>query len=132
MNNIHGGDIYRNSIKLDFSVNINPLLLPENIKKSLYDAIGRCGQYPDYNHEILKKGLAIVHDIFMDDILLSNGASEALLAVFHTFMPKKALIAIPSFYGYQHGACAVGTELIYYQLSEDNDFQLDEGFVGYY
>ena len=129
MNNIHGGDIYRNSIKLDFSVNINPLLLPENIKRSLYDAIGRCGQYPDYNHEILKKGLAIVHDIFMDNILLSNGASEALLAVFHTFMPKKALIAIPSFYGYQHGACAVGTELIYYQLSEDNDFQLDEGFV---
>ena len=67
MNNIHGGDIYRNSIKLDFSVNINPLLLPENIKKSLYDAIGRCGQYPDYNHEILKKGLAIVHDIFTDN-----------------------------------------------------------------
>ena len=28
---IHGGDIYRNEVKLDFSVNVNPLGTPESV-----------------------------------------------------------------------------------------------------
>lgn len=31
----HGGDIYRNKVRLDFSVNTNPLGMSENVKKRL-------------------------------------------------------------------------------------------------
>lgn len=30
----HGGDVYRNKVRLDFSVNTNPLGMSENVKKS--------------------------------------------------------------------------------------------------
>ena len=31
----HGGDIYRNKVRLDFSVNTNPLGMSENVKKAI-------------------------------------------------------------------------------------------------
>ena len=31
MTQIHGGDIYTNDIDIDFSVNINPLGIPETV-----------------------------------------------------------------------------------------------------
>lgn len=34
----HGGDIYRNKVRLDFSVNTNPLGMSENVKSD-------CGKY---------------------------------------------------------------------------------------
>ena len=29
----HGGDVYRNKVRLDFSVNTNPLGMSENVKR---------------------------------------------------------------------------------------------------
>ena len=36
---VHGGDVYRNQVELDFSVNINPFGMPDGVKKALGDAI---------------------------------------------------------------------------------------------
>ena len=47
MQAIHGGDIYRNRIQIDFSVNINPLGIPEEVKDALHQAVDVCMQYPD-------------------------------------------------------------------------------------
>ena len=33
--NIHGGDIYRNQVSLDFSVNINPFGMPQRVREAL-------------------------------------------------------------------------------------------------
>ena len=38
----HGGDIYRNPVKLDFSVNINPLGIPERVREALTQAVSEC------------------------------------------------------------------------------------------
>ena len=47
MRGIHGGDIYRNKVSMDFSVNINPLGMPEGVKEVLLEAIEKCREYPD-------------------------------------------------------------------------------------
>ena len=52
MQTIHGGDIYRNRIQIDFSVNINPLGIPEEVKDALHQAVDVCMQYPDMEAEI--------------------------------------------------------------------------------
>ena len=39
---VHGGDVYRNQVELDFSVNINPFGMPDGVKKALGDAIFLC------------------------------------------------------------------------------------------
>lgn len=43
----HGGDIYSGKIAYDFSANINPLGMPESVKKALVNAADSCEHYPD-------------------------------------------------------------------------------------
>ena len=45
MTAIHGGDIYRNRVEIDFSVNVNPLGIPETVKKAMHKAVEVCGHY---------------------------------------------------------------------------------------
>ena len=33
---VHGGDVYRNQVELDFSVNINPFGMPDGVKKGTW------------------------------------------------------------------------------------------------
>ena len=42
----HGGDIYQNQITYDFSVNTNPLPLPEILQKRMAEAAGVKKPYP--------------------------------------------------------------------------------------
>mgnify|MGYP000205356459 CR=1 FL=1 len=44
----HGGDIYSNQVSMDYSANINPLGLPEGVKKALIQCINdqTCCVYP--------------------------------------------------------------------------------------
>ena len=45
----HGGDIYSRPVALDYSANINPLGLPEGVKKALLQGLeeGVFSVYPD-------------------------------------------------------------------------------------
>ena len=38
---MHGGDVYRNKVHTDFSVNVNPLGIPEQVREALTDAVSR-------------------------------------------------------------------------------------------
>ena len=60
---VHGGDVYRNQVELDFSVNINPFGMPDGVKKALGDAIFLCTQYPDEKASKLSE--AMVHQSFL-------------------------------------------------------------------
>ena len=44
---VHGGDIYRNRVKLDFSANVNPFGTPEAVTQAVCDASRRIAVYPD-------------------------------------------------------------------------------------
>ena len=44
---IHGGDVYRNHVDIDFSINVNPFGTPECVKEALHKAVEMCGKYPD-------------------------------------------------------------------------------------
>ena len=43
----HGGDIYRNQVNMDFSVNTNPLGMPDSVRDALQGAIRHATEYPD-------------------------------------------------------------------------------------
>ena len=59
--NIHGGDIYRNQVSLDFSVNINPFGMPQRVREALEAAVAWCERYPDIRSEASpgQKGLRL-------------------------------------------------------------------------
>ena len=59
----HGGDIYSNKVSIDYSANINPLGLPQEVKEELARCIEEpvCCVYPDSQCRDLVKALADYH-----------------------------------------------------------------------
>ena len=130
MSEIHGGDIYRNQVKLDFSVNINPLGMPKEVEKALVQSVGECTRYPDIHAQKLRAGLAQLLKAEPWQVVFGNGASELFMALIHALRPRKVLLPIPSFYGYEYVAKAAGSEIMYYPLREEESFVLDEKLCG--
>lgn len=126
---MHGGDIYRNNISHDFSVNINPLGIPESVKMALHDAVELSIHYPDIRSDALVSDLAEKLAIKKDKILLGNGASELFTAVMMHLRPAKTLIATPSFSGYRRSAIAAGSEIVDFELKSEEDFAITERFI---
>ena len=122
MQTIHGGDIYRNRIQIDFSVNINPLGIPEEVKDALHQAVDVCMQYPDMEAEQLKEALSREFCLPKTYFLPGNGALELFLGILHALKPKKVILPVPSFYGYAYTAKAVGSEVVCVPLKKEEDF----------
>lgn len=125
---IHGGDIYRNQVILDFSVNVNPLGIPEAVKAALHKAVENCDRYPDIAGEELKRSVGKMLEVPEEYLLFGNGASELLMACVHGIRPKRTVIPVPSFYGYEYAAGAASGEIVYYGMREENGFRLGEEF----
>ena len=126
---IHGGDIYQNQVEVDFSVNINPLGIPDGVRKALHQAVEHCHCYPDIHAEALISGLSQQHNLSKEYIVCGNGASELLLAIMHAMKPGKILLPTPSFYGYEKAAKASWAEIFYYEMKEADGWALTEAFL---
>ena len=123
---IHGGDVYRNHVRLDFSVNINPLGIPQCVKEALHSAVSYCSRYPDMEAEQLKTAVSKYLKVPEEYLLFGNGASELLMAIVHGIRPKKVVIPIPSFYGYENAANAVDSEIVFCAVKEMEKFLTEE------
>lgn len=120
----HGGDIYRNKIKYDFSANINPLGMPEGCLAAAIEGAENCWHYPDGYNENLYNALAGKESVKSEQLLLGNGAAEIIYTICHAIRPEKVLIPIPSFLEYANAAKAVDAEIIYHALAGE-DYQLE-------
>lgn len=129
MKAIHGGDIYTNQIEYDFSVNTNPLGVPEEVKTALHDAVNDCSNYPDISSEKLKNAVSEMLSVSKDYLIFGNGASELFMAIIHAIKPEKIVIPIPSFYGYEYAAKANNGEIIYYETKDYNDFGIRDDIL---
>lgn len=126
---IHGGDIYRNSVTDDFSVNGNPLGIPQAVREALHRAADQCGSYPDIEAQALKSAVSTMLAVPEEYFLFGNGASELFMAVVHAVMPKKTVIPVPSFYGYEYAAKAAESEILYYEMKQENGFCVMENLM---
>lgn len=126
--NIHGGDIYSRQIRLDFSVNGNPLGMPAEARLSLLAAINHVGEYPDAAAGELTETVSHMlsvqsgREIQGEYLVFGNGASELFLAIVHALKPENIVIPVPSFYGYEYAAKAVDSHIKYVYLSEETAF----------
>lgn len=123
---MHGGDIYRHKVNIDFSVNVNPLGIPIEVKEAMHKAVDYCGAYPDYICEHLINGLADELGIQTSGVVLGNGASELISWIIKIINPQKVVLPVPSFLGYER---ALGSEFVRYTLKQENNFRLDEGIL---
>lgn len=126
---LHGGDVYRNDVSLDFSVNLNPLEMPEAVREAMLEGLGEADQYPDPSQQKLREGIASLEDTDPDHIVCGNGASELLMAAVHAVKPAKALVTAPCYAGYAVSLRAEGCVIEEYPLREEDGFAADEGLL---
>jgi len=129
---LHGGEIYDKTIELDFSVSLNPCGCPDEVKDALSGAICDIDKYPDFDQRKFREAVARAENglIRPENVLGGNGASELLAGIVNMHRPAKALLPVPSFYGYVHALnMADGCEILTYRLREEDGFELGEEFT---
>ncbi len=123
---IHGGDIYRNKVDMDFSVNLNPLGTPSVVSDAVRTAFDKALVYPDIRQENVRKAVALFHGCERDCVYAGNGASELIMSVVRAEAPAKALILEPVFTGYEYALNSVDCDISRYILNEKDDFALSD------
>lgn len=125
----HGGDTFGREIRYDFSANLNPLGMPQSVKKALENSIPDWEKYPDpYCRRLVKK--LSEHEIFSpENIVCGNGAADLIFRIVRAVKPQKAVICAPSFGEYTKALEQCGCEISAYRLAEENGFALDVGIT---
>ena len=129
----HGGNIYdierRTGIAkfhlIDYSANINPLGVPEELRNLIINQISSLVNYPDPDYIDLKESIEGYYKLNKEDIILGNGAAELIHSFIRVIRPQKALLIQPSFSEYRNALEHVGAEIKEYCLREEKDFLLD-------
>lgn len=121
---VHGGDIYRNRVTLDFSVNVNPLGTPEAVRTAVRQAADNLSAYPDPYCSQLRERLAAVLHTSEDWILCGNGAAELIYQLTAALRPAQALLPVPSFADYETALKAAGCVPAFLPLLREEGFLL--------
>ena len=111
----HGGDIYRNKIIADFSVNLNPAGTPGEVAEAAHNSLLRIKEYPDIEQEAVKTAVAEWVGVDREWIAAGNGASELIMGIVRAFRPEKALLTAPCYSGYEYALKAAGAEMVILQ-----------------
>ncbi len=129
-NYVHGGDVYKNRVTLDFSANVNPFGTPEPVKAAIRAAAEAVSRYPDPYCLQLRERLSALYGVSPDAILCGNGAAELIFSFASALRPKTALLPVPSFAEYETALCAAGVAPTFYPLLRENGFALTEDVLG--
>lgn len=129
MNHEHGGNIYNYNHILDFSANINPLGMPQNVKNAVIKSAYLWERYPDPECRVLRKILSESENIPFANIVVGNGADDLIYRIVHSFKPKKAVICAPTFSEYEKALQEMECTVDKYFLKEETDFCVTADFL---
>lgn len=127
---LHGGNIYKFQREgkdnlLDYSSNINPLGVPKKYIEIAREKFEILTKYPDPDYIELREKIASYNGIFLENIVVGNGATEILFLYMRTLKPKKTLLLAPCFAEYKRALDSVNSEINYFELEEEKDFILN-------
>ncbi|MGN0665236.1 MAG: pyridoxal phosphate-dependent aminotransferase [Huintestinicola sp.] len=122
----HGGDIYSRKVRIDFSANINPLGMPESVKRAAVRSIESCKVYPDPLCRELTCAIAEYENVPPESILCGCGAADLIYRIIGGAKPKKILVTAPTFSEYEKAADCFLCRTEHYMLKSSNGFRLTE------
>lgn len=131
--NKHGGYHGENPDILDFSVNINPMGMPEKLKEKLFSAFGSLEKYPEITGKSQIKKLGEALDLDTKHLILGNGAIELIYLFARSQLllnkKKKALIIQPTFNEYERALKLYGWDVFNLVLKNENNFKIQKNIL---
>ena len=98
---MHGGAFSESETDIDFSVNLNPLGMPENVKESITNSADKCIRYPDADCTELTAEIAEHEHTEPGQIVCGNGAADLIYRIIMYVKPENAVICVPTFSEYE-------------------------------
>lgn len=124
--NKHGGYFGEEKNKvIDFSVNINPLGVPERLISELKESLTELVRYPEIDGESAKRTLAEKLNVESESLILGNGATELIYLFARALRPEKVLIVQPTFTEYARAFELNGGSVSNFNTEQQNDFNID-------
>ena len=102
-----------------FNANLNPLGVPESVKRAIKENISSIVKYPDIYYTKLKKAVAEYVNVSLDNVVIGNGSTDLLKLFAALITPKKVKLISPSSSEYENVFKAFNAELDFYDLDED-------------
>lgn len=125
----HGGDVYSRRIEHDFSANINPLGIPDEVIYEVSEALRRCGNYPDPECRELVRAISGHERISTRKIVCGNGAADLIYRIVSALKPRTALLCAPTFSEYEKALTEHGCAVRRHFLNRADGFALTEKFL---
>ena len=111
---------------LDFSANINPLGMPESLKRAIVAQLSCAERYPDVEYQQLHQALAAHHNVPPTWILAGNGETESIFTLVQGLRPRRAMVVAPGFAEYRRALETVDCAIETFFLREEDDWQLTD------
>lgn len=125
----HGGEIYDKQVTMDYSTNVNPYGMPEEVKKAIVDHLEEYARYPDDAASRLSAAIGKQYGLNPAWVICGNGAADLIYRFCLALKIKKAMVLAPSFSEYAKAVELSGGQVFYYDLKEEEDFCVDEGIL---
>lgn len=138
MNYVHGGDVYRRAVDLDYSVNINPLGMPPRACAAAKHGVDQSTAYPDWKVEKLRDAVVSFLNrkftvVAPEWLTFGNGAADLIYRLMQVLRPQQVIVAAPAFAEYSVAAERVGAQVVPVYLPETDDFSftpaVEAGFI---
>lgn len=123
MQYLHGGDVYRHPVELDFSINVNPFGMPEAVRQAAVEGVLQAERYPDWAAEKLCRAAAAHFRLPVSDILPGNGAAELIYALTAALRPRQGFVLSPGFMEYEQALQAQNANIHRISLREEREYQ---------
>ena len=96
---------------LDFSANVSPFGLPENVREAASASLKNAYRYPDPEWRDLRNAIADKYGLRSEHLLCGNGAAELIYRIAYAVRPRRAIVPAPDFSEYEKALQQVGCEI---------------------
>ena len=119
---------------LDFSANISPLGMPEEVRAAVISSMEDAVSYPDPSCLALREAIAekLRSDGYAADadrLLIGNGAAGLIDRLARALPAERVLVTAPTFGEYRTAYLKAGAEVAEYPLSEKDGFRIGAGLI---
>ena len=112
----HGDDLYRygGKARYNFSTNIVSGMDHDKLGAYLSSVMGKISSYPEPAPFSLERMIADKAGVDAGNVVVTNGATDAMYRLAHVYSGKRSAIMVPAFHEYQDACGAYGHGIVFF------------------